>query len=71
MLSRLTAEEASALGYDLSWSLASEEVGVYLLESGTSRPIEVEETGFSVATIDAEINRMQEISQSFYSKITQ
>jgi energy-coupling factor transporter ATP-binding protein EcfA2 len=70
MLSKLSPEEAADIEYDSSWALDPGEVGVYLFDQGRIRPIEVEETGFSVQTIDAEINRMQETSQRFYAKLS-
>jgi ABC-type cobalamin/Fe3+-siderophores transport system ATPase subunit len=70
MLSRLPREEAADVGYDPGWALNPEEVGVYLFDHGRIRPVEVGETGFSVETIDEEINRMQQISQRFYAKLS-
>lgn len=70
MLSKLSPEEAKELEYDPAWALRPEEVGVYLFDHKRATSVPVEETGFSVETIDAEINRMQATSQRFYAKLS-
>jgi hypothetical protein len=70
MLSKLSPEDAKELDYDPAWALRPEAVGVYLFDQEHAQPVEVGETGFSVETIDVEINRMQETSQRFYAKLS-
>lgn len=69
MLSKLSAEEVAELGYDPACALAPEQVGVYLFNDNTAHIVAVEETGFSVATIDAEDKKLNETSQRLYGKL--
>lgn len=57
------------LGYDEDCLLRPEQLGVYLFKDGQSRTVEVSETGFSIETIDNEINRLNEVTQDIYADL--
>ena len=69
MLSKLPADEARELGYDPGCALEPKQLGVYLFNEHTAQPIPVEETGFSVQTIDDEINAMNVDAQRLYARV--
>jgi hypothetical protein len=49
--------------------LAPERLGVYFFEGGTNREVPVDERGFEIETIEAEIDRMNETSQTIYAAL--
>lgn len=69
MLSKLAPDDASALGYDPACALAPEDVGVYLFDEQTAKALPVTETGFSVPTIDEQINSLNADAQRLYARI--
>ncbi len=69
MLSKLSPEEARTLGYDPGCTLAPEDIGVYLFENHTATALPVTETGFSVPTIDEQINSLNADAQRLYARI--
>lgn len=69
MLSKLPAEEVQEFGYDPECTLSPEQVGVYLFKDHTAKPIPVGETGFSVQTIDDEINALNADAQRLYARL--
>lgn len=69
MLSRLPEEELEALGFEPEWALAPEKVGVYLFSGGTAKSVPVEETGFSVGTIDEVTSRLNADTQKLYARL--
>jgi AAA ATPase domain len=69
MLSRLSEEEQEDLGFEPEWALAPEKVGVYLFDGGTAQPVPVEETGFSVKTIDEVTNKLNADTQRLYARL--
>lgn len=69
MLSKLSPDEARTMGFDPDASLEPDKVGVYLFDQQTAQPIPVEETGFSVKTIDDEINQLNDDAQRLYSRL--
>jgi hypothetical protein len=56
-------------GYDESELLKPEQLGVYLFRDSKAEPVPVDETGFSIETIDAEIDRLNAVSQELYATI--
>lgn len=72
MLSRATETAtrlAEELGYDRASLLRPDQVGVYLFNEGRAEAVPVTEDGFSVKTIDDEINRLNADSQRIYSEL--
>jgi hypothetical protein len=69
MLSKLPAEGARDLGYDPECALDPEQVGVYLFNEHTAKPVPVDDTGFSVQTIDDAINTMNVDAQRLYARV--
>lgn len=70
MLNKLPAEEAAALGYDPEFALDPSKVGVYLVDDHRADSISIEETGFSIKTIDAVVNQLNIDEQRLYARIT-
>ncbi|MFS8067271.1 MAG: AAA family ATPase [Byssovorax sp.] len=69
MLSKLSPEAARELGYDPESSLNPDDVGVYLFNEHTAKPVTVTETGFSIQTIDDQINALNADAQRLYARI--
>ncbi|MCU0687672.1 MAG: AAA family ATPase [Polyangiaceae bacterium] len=69
MLSKVPKSEAQSLGFEPEWALAPKKVGVYLFEGGTARAVPVEETGFSVSTIDEVTNKLNADTQRLYARL--
>ena len=69
MLSKLPEGEAQELGYDPECALAPAQVGVYLFDEQHAEPVAVEETGFSIKTIDAVVNQLNADEQRLYARI--
>ena len=57
------------MGFDPDAALPPEKVGVYLFDQHTATAVPVEETGFSVKTIDDEINQLNDDAQRLYSRL--
>jgi energy-coupling factor transporter ATP-binding protein EcfA2 len=70
MLSKLPEGEARALGYDPQSALARERLGVYLFDEHHAEPVPVEETGFSIKTIDAVVNQLNADEQRLYARLS-
>lgn len=66
----LSADQDGALlqkhGYERDETLTPEQVGAYLFDRVSARPIPVEPTGIEVKTIDEEINKLNAASQDIY-----
>ena len=69
MLNKLPAEEAMELGYDPEFALDPTKVGVYLVDDHRAESIPIEETGFSVKTIDAVVNQLNLDEQRLYARL--
>lgn len=69
MLSKLSPEAARELGYDPECALAPDSVGVYLFNDHTATSVPVTETGFSIQTIDDQINALNADAQRLYARI--
>ncbi len=69
MLSKLSPEAARELGYDPECALAPDDVGVYLFNDHTATLVPVTETGFSIQTIDDQINALNADAQRLYARI--
>lgn len=69
MLSKLSPEAARELGYDPECALAPDDVGVYMFNDHTATAVPVTETGFSIATIDAQINALNADAQRLYARL--
>jgi hypothetical protein len=69
MLSRVPEGEREGLGFEPAWALAPEKVGVYLFDGGIAQPVPVEETGFSVKTIDEVTNKLNADTQRLYARL--
>lgn len=69
MLSKLSPEVARELGYDPECALAPDDVGVYLFNDHTAKSVEVTETGFSIQTIDDQINSLNADAQKLYARL--
>jgi hypothetical protein len=54
-------------GYEEAELLKPERLGVYLFQGNTAEPVPVDENGFSIETIDAEIDRMNAVAQDIYA----
>lgn len=70
MLSKLPEGDAQQLGYDPECALAPAQVGVYLFDEQHAEPVTVEETGFSIKTIDAVVNQLNADEQRLYARIS-
>ena len=69
MLNKLPAEEARELGYDPEFALDPAKVGVYLVDDHHTESIPIEETGFSIKTIDAVVNQLNIDEQRLYARL--
>lgn len=69
MLSKVAEEDARKLGFDPAAALTPEKVGVYLFDQGTATPVAVEETGFSVKTIDDATRALNADTQRLYGHL--
>jgi hypothetical protein len=69
MLSKLSPEAARELGYDPECALAPDSVGVYLFNDHTATSVPVTETGFSIQTIDDQINALNADAQKLYARL--
>ncbi|WP_437956007.1 AAA family ATPase [Sorangium sp. So ce119] len=67
--SEKTHRLAEELGYDSACLIHPERVGVYLFQDGTARPIEVNETGFDVKTIEDEIVKVNSVTQRLFAEL--
>lgn len=56
-------------GYEEAELLKPSQLGVYLFHDNTAEDVPVDETGFSIATIDAEIDRLNAVSQEIYATL--
>jgi hypothetical protein len=56
-------------GYEEAELLKPEQLGVYLFQNNTAEAVPVDETGFAVATIDDEINKLNAVSQEIYAAL--
>ncbi len=70
MLSKLPENEAQELGYDPMSALAPERVGVYLFNEQEAHPVPIEETGFSIKTIDDVVNQLNADEQRLYARLS-
>ncbi|MCC6557209.1 MAG: AAA family ATPase [Polyangiaceae bacterium] len=70
MLHKLPEDEAQALGYDPKSAIAPERVGVYLFNEQHASPVPVEETGFSIKTIDDVVNQINADEQRLYARLS-
>jgi energy-coupling factor transporter ATP-binding protein EcfA2 len=69
MLSKVAEDDARKLGFDPTAALSPEKVGVYLFDKGTATPVEVEETGFSVKSIDDATRALNADTQRLYGQL--
>lgn len=69
MLSKLPEDEAKAMGYDPLWAIAPDRIGVYLFDEHTAKPVPIEETGFSIKTIDDVVDRLNADEQRLYARL--
>ena len=69
MLSKLPEGEAEQLHYDPQSALAPERLGVYLFNDHTAEPVPVDETGFSIKTIDDVVNQLNADEQDLYARL--
>ncbi|WP_437809424.1 AAA family ATPase [Sorangium sp. So ce1078] len=67
--SEKTHRLAEELGYDPACLIRPERIGVYLFQDGTARPIEVNETGFDVKTIEDEIVKVNSVTQRLFAEL--
>jgi hypothetical protein len=67
-------EEIRALrakhGYEEVELLKPEQLGVYLFQNNTAEPVPVDDMGFAVPTIEAEINKLNAVSQEIYATLS-
>jgi ABC-type cobalamin/Fe3+-siderophores transport system ATPase subunit len=70
MLSKLPESEAQELGYDPKSALTPEQIGVYLFNEQNACPVPVEETGFSIKTIDDAVNQLNADEQRLYARLS-
>jgi energy-coupling factor transporter ATP-binding protein EcfA2 len=71
MLSKLPEGEAQTLGYDPQSALTPEQLGVYLFNEQHAQPVPVEETGFSIKTIDDVVNQLNADEQRLYARLSE
>jgi hypothetical protein len=71
MLSRLPEGDAQKLGYDPESAIAPERLGVYLFDAQHSEPVPVDETGFSIKTIDDVVNQLNADEQRLYARLAE
>jgi hypothetical protein len=57
------------LGYEDAEVLKPSQLGVYLFRNNTAEVVPVDETGFAIETIDAEVNRLNAVSQELYATL--
>jgi AAA domain, putative AbiEii toxin, Type IV TA system len=57
------------LGYHADETLRGEQIGAYLVNDGECTPLPVTETGFAVATIEAEIHKLNHDAQTIYLRL--
>lgn len=69
MLGKLPEDEAKAMGYDPEWSIAPDRIGVYLFDEHTAKPVPIEDTGFSIKTIDDVVDRLNADEQRLYARL--
>ncbi|MBK9258722.1 MAG: AAA family ATPase [Polyangiaceae bacterium] len=69
MLSKLPEDEAKDMGYDPMWAIAPDRIGVYLFDEHTAKPVPIEETGFSIKTIDDVVDRLNADEQRLYARL--
>jgi hypothetical protein len=69
MLSKLPENEAVDLGYDPMCAIAPERLGVYLFNEQTAQSVPIEETGFSIKTIDDVVNQLNTDEQRLYARL--
>lgn len=69
MLAKLKPDQRSELGRDAETALAPTKVGVYLIDNGTATSVPVEDTGFSIRTIDDVLNALNEDDQKLYARL--
>ncbi|WP_437828965.1 AAA family ATPase [Sorangium sp. So ce1153] len=70
MLSKLPEGEAQALGYDPRFALDPKRLGVYLFNEQHAYPVPVEETGFSIKTIDDVVSQLNADEQRLYARLS-
>lgn len=70
MLSKLPEGEAQALGYDPRSALDPKQIGVYLFNEQHACPVPVEETGFSIKTIDDVVDQLNADEQRLYARLS-
>ncbi len=69
MLSKLPEDEAKDMGYDPMWAVAPDRIGVYLFDDHTAKPIPIDDTGFSIKTIDDVVDRLNADEQRLYARL--
>lgn len=70
MLSKLPEGESRALGYDPASALDPDQIGVYLFNQQHACPVPVEETGFSIKTIDDVVSQLNADEQRLYARLS-
>lgn len=71
MLNQIPEAEAREMGYDPEWALSSERLGVYLFDEHQAQPVPIEETGFSIKTIDDVVNQLNADEQRLYARLSE
>jgi len=71
MLSKLPEGEAEKLNYDPQSALPPDKLGVYLFNDHTAVTVPVDDTGFSIKTIDDVVNQYNADDQRFYARLAE
>ena len=71
LASQLRPEELADHELSEEMTLTPDRLGVYLLVDGVSSRVPVEGNGFSIATIDAETNRLNAAEQRMYQRLSE
>jgi len=69
MLSKLPENDAKDMGYDPLWAIDPQRIGVYLFNENTAKPVPIEDTGFSIKTIDDVVDKLNADEQRLYAKL--
>jgi len=73
MLNKAATTDLAAIsadyGYEIDSSLDKDKVGAYWFGNNTIEPIEVSDTGFSVKTIDATIDQLDNTTETLYYQL--
>lgn len=69
MLSKLPENDAKEMGYDPQWAVDPQRIGVYLFDEHTAKPVPIEDTGFSIKTIDDVVDKLNADEQRLYARL--